>query len=481
MSKLSFGSHVTAKPFLRPMFNLGCLLDLQSGHYVKGVHGESIMNGGLSALTGVCGLPNTYKSTIAHYMLLQVMNRYTQSHGMVYDTEMSVSENRFQSFSKRLDNIDPATLVWDAENNPEGRLLLTDAAVKVGDKWFDEVKAYATEKVKAGKTKEVLGTTPFKSKSGELFQSMYPSIIEIDSLSRMPISTVDEMMDKNSVGASGNNTEAMKGSSAKSQMLIQLPVLTAEAALSMIITAHVSDKITMDPYAPDVKKLAFLKNGLKLKYVPDQYNFLMNNMWFCFSATKLVNQSTKCAEFPRDSNDTDKYSTDLMTITLMNLRGKYGASGLPYEFIVSQSEGLLVGLTEFNYLKQYGGFGLGGHDRAYYLELLPSVTLSRTTIRSKLDQSAPLRRAMEITSELLQMHNLYHDLPEGLLCSAKELYEDIKAKGYDWDILLNTRGYWIFEGTPHPQPFLSTMDLLRIRSGEYVPYWYADVVKKKTT
>jgi hypothetical protein len=479
MAGLSFGVAVKPKPFLRPMYNIGCLFDIQTGSYVLGKNGEAILNGGLALLTGVCGLPNTYKSTIAHYMLLTVMDRIVQANGQVYDTEMSVSENRFQQFARRYDNLVKENLFYDVDTNPEGRLLLTDAATVKGDIWFEETKKYADMKMDKVNIKKVTGVTPFMSKrSGVLFEAMYPSISEIDSLSRMPITSVDAILDKNAVGESGNNVEAFRSSHAKNQLLIQTPVLTAGAAMPMIMTAHVSDKLVLDAYAPDVKKLAFLKGNLKLKYVPDQFNFLMNNLWFCFSAVKLVNQNTKAAEYPRNSDDTDKQSSDLMCITLMNLRGKYGASGLPYEYIVSQSEGILVGLTEFNYLKQYDRFGLGGNLMNYHLELYPDVNLSRTTIRSKLDQDPLLCRAMEITSELCQIKNLWHDLPKGLFKTPLEIRTKLTELGYDWNILLSTRGYWVFEGSNHPKEFLSTMDLMRMAGQTYHPYWYDDYCKR---
>ena len=79
---------------------------------------------------------------------------------------------------------------------------------------------------------------------------------------------------------------------------------------------------------------------------------------------------------------------------------------------------------------------------------------------------------MEITNEMCWINNIWKDLPEGLMCTPKELYEDLKAKGYDWNTLLeNTRGYWTFDNDNQPLQFLSTMDLLNMRAGTYHPYW----------
>ena len=43
------------------MYNVGCLLDIPTGTYIKGAHGESILNGGLGVLTAIAGRGNTFK------------------------------------------------------------------------------------------------------------------------------------------------------------------------------------------------------------------------------------------------------------------------------------------------------------------------------------------------------------------------------------------------------------------------------------
>ena len=57
-------------PLTRAILNIGCLLDIPTGHYVKGKNGESIMIGGLAPLTGVGARGNMFKSTILHYQML---------------------------------------------------------------------------------------------------------------------------------------------------------------------------------------------------------------------------------------------------------------------------------------------------------------------------------------------------------------------------------------------------------------------------
>ena len=153
-------------------------------------------------------------------------------------------------------------------------------------------------------------------------------------------------------------------------------------------------------------------------------------------------------------------------------RSKSGESGVVIDILVSQSDGVLPHLSQFHYIKNNGRYGLGGNDRNYFLELLPDVNLSRTTVRTKIDENPKVRRALEITSELAQIEQYWRNIDPSILCKPKQLYEDIKKLGYNWDdILSNTRGWWTINNDTHPVPFLSTMDLLKMRNGTYKPYW----------
>lgn len=467
-------------PTIRPLLNMGCLFDIPTGTYLKGKHGESILNGGLSYITGIGGRGNTYKSTLAHFMVLRSMDRYLQSESMIYDTEISLTMERLNQLAKHLPHVGSGCDEESADLEGTGRLLMTDKTVMVGNKWFEEYRSVLKTRQKAGE-KEML-TTPFVSKDGELVKAFNPFLAEIDSLSQMDIEAVDDMYDKAEVGDSKLNTEALKGAAAKSQMMVQLPGITGGGGGYLLLTAHMGDEHQLDPYAPPAKKLSFLKGKVKFKRVPENFTFLTNNCWFCHSASVLLNQTNKTPEFPRSKDDDLKGDTDLMVILLQNLRAKSGPTGLPMDIVVSQRDGVHIGLTEFYYIKKHNRFGLGGHDRAYFLELVPDISLQRTTVRGKIDREPRLQRALEITSEMCQMRNLWHNLPEGLLCTPAELYEDLKEKGYDWNIILTqTRGYWMFEEDSKNEPlkFLSTMDLLKMRKGEYHPFWWDKLVKSK--
>lgn len=469
---MSFGKRLKPAPSIRPLLNIGCLMDIPTGTYHTGRHGESILNGGHAVLTGIGGRGNTYKSTVAHHIHLTILNRYVNSVWNMYDTEMSFGEKRASGLSKFKENIRGLDLV------EIGRLLITDSTMYSGNKWFDEIKEYVDEKLK---DKTSYGTLPFVDKKGELIHYPLPSLALVDSFSRMTVDAVDVILGKNSAGESGNNMSAVKDSGSKHQMLIQMPSLTARGSLYTTLTAHVDDDLALDPYAPNTKKLSFLKNKLKFKYVSNQYHFLMNNLWYCFDAAAKKNATTKASEYPRNKFDKDPANNDLMAVTIQNLRGKYGASGNPLELMVSQSEGVLAGLSEFHYIKSYDRYGLGGNLQNFYLEFCPDIPLSRTTVRTKINENANLRRALELASEMCQIRNLWLDLDIKYSMEPQELMDNLIARGYDWDTLMTkTRGYWIYEEEAklNPLQFLSTMDFLKMAMGEYHPYWYDAYAKK---
>lgn len=468
---MSFAKNTAPAPLIRPFLNLGFPWDILTGAYHLGKHGESILNGGLAYVTGIVGRGNTFKSVIAFFMLLRVLDRYLSADGTVYDTEMSVTINRLFQLAMGMDHIAGVDLVT------EGRLQLTDKTVYTGNAFYDMLKKFLAEKFKDGaKNKK---TTPFQNREKVSIPAFIPTVSAFDSFSQFTTDSVIKIQERAEVGEAGRNMEALRDAHAKNQLMMELPVETAKAGCYVILTAHAGDELKLDPYAAPKKKLTFLKGDVKIKNVPEKFTFLTNNCWYAMGAAPLINPGTKAVEFPRDTTDDQKDDTDLMCVTIIQLRGKSGPTGMPFDILVSQSEGVKVGLSAYWYLKQYEKYGIGGNDRNYFIELRPDVNLSRTTIRGKLDDDYRLQRAMEITAEMCQMNNSWHHLPDGLLVSPKELYEGIKKRGYDWDRLLDTRSYWVFEEEEDShKPFCSTMDLLNMNAGTYHPWWYGDVKKE---
>lgn len=469
--------HFGQKVMPKVLINIGALMDIPTATMVTGAKGETIYNGGLSQVTGIVGRGNTYKSTIMHYMILSAaskVNRVTPTAIATYDTEMNVSLDRLQSFANDFEGL-PSDMF-----SGEGAMWsVVDKATMPGNTWAVELKKYADEKVKDKSANIKLA--PFKDPytKGTL-EVVTPSFVEIDSLTEFEAESTVEMLSKD-LDSSDTNTFAMKQGMFKSKFLSQLPLTANTSNLYIAVTAHVGDKIDMNasPYAPKAPKdLQFLKQTDNIKGVGTKFFFLTNQAWITHTPSVLKNQTTKGPEYPLGSDDSTEPDLNLVMLTM--LRSKSGPSGCTIPLVISQSEGVLPSLSEFHYIKENNRYGLDGNNINYNLFLYPECKLARTTVRSKINNDPLLRRAINITAELLQLEIYSNDIKQqGLLCSPKELYEDIKKLGYDWNVLLNTRGYWTIDQYDNPVPFLSTVDLLKMRAGTYKPYWLEDTKNTK--
>lgn len=464
-------------PNIKILINLGALLDIPTGFFVKGKHGENVLLGGLGTMTAIVGRGNRFKSTIANYMMLSATNRIfstTETSISTYDTEINTHEDTLSRFIDRFEYLKDKNII------NEGNWVVTDKTIYYGNVWFNELKKFIKSK-KDNRSKLSINT-PFLNREKEPMKTVVPTFSCIDSFTAFETEDVIKIQNENELGDAGGNTIHMRQGLSKMRFLMESPSLFGSINHYMMLVAHLGESINMNqsPYAPKPqKKLQYMKVGDKIKGVTDQFMFLMNNCWAVHETKTLLNQSTKTVEYPKNKDDNIIDDKDLNIAKITQLRGKSGPSGLNIDLVISQKEGVLPSLTEFYFIKNTDRYGLEGNNNNYHLSLLPEVNLNRTTVRSKIDTDVKLRRALNITAELLQMHQ-YHRGYKDILCTPKELYNDIKDLGYDWDVLLTkTRGWFTFNDDNHPLKFLSILDLLQIRSKTYEPYWIKELQCKK--
>ena len=464
-------------PNIRIMINIGSCLDIPTGSFLKGMYNDNILLGGLGSLTGITGIPNSFKSLITNYMMLSAADKIestAETSMSTYDTEVSTHENRLRSFLSKFSSFCNRDVLTD------GTWVVTDKTVYAGNKWYELLKEFLNSKQKNAKS--ISCTLPFYGRDRETqLKVITPTYTSIDSLTHFGTEDVGKMQDENELGESGGNMLHARQGLAKTRLLMELPTIAASSNHFVLITAHMGKDIQLasGPFAPSpTKKLQHTKLGDKVKGVTDQFLFLMSNFWQTTSASTLINQSTKAPEYPRNPDDNMVNDTDLNIVTLKLLRSKSGPSGVTINIIISQSEGVLPSLTEFHFIKENNRFGISGTLQHYSLDLLPDIKLSRTTIRSKIDDNIQLRRAINITSELLQMHQYYRHLKE-ILPTPKELFDDLVKQGFDMNVLLNTRGWYTVNDDKHPIPRLSTLDLVYMTTkvkelrpqDAYFPFW----------
>lgn len=472
-----FTPSFTQSPYTKPMINIGGGFDIPTGSFVAGRHGEHVLNGGLASVTGVVGLGNQFKSTMMQFMIFRAMIRIMvmdmRSTGNMYDTEINVHISRLKmlmaSFIQEMG--------WSEDLIDSGKWTVTDKSMHLADEWYDLLKDWLQNKRKNQST--IMVQTPFLDRDGtSLMMIPVPTFGIVDSFSEFVGSNPQKMADDYKLGDAKANTLYMKQGQDKARFLMEVPALCAGAMHYMGLTAHMGQKIEMDPYNPTPKQLQHLANNLQIKGATGKFTYLTSNTWWCSGARVLQEEGAKDGPlYPRDTDDKMKLDPDLNELIVRNLRGKSGLTGLGQTVLVSQREGILPSLTEFHYIRSVKEsdskkWGIGGNNINYYLDLLPEVKLGRTTVRGKIDGDPVLRRALNITSEMSQMEQLWSGMDQYMMTPA-ELFTKVKEKGYEWNTLLNTRGWWTLsnDDPKHVQPFLSTMDLLLMAKGEYHPFW----------
>lgn len=453
----------------RILYNVGSLLDIPTGKYVRGVKGENILLGGLAAFTAIIGKPNTYKSKVSRHMNLAAADTIasygTMPYMELYDTEITADLDHLSALSKRYDSFKDIDIVKD------GMWKITDKSRHSGNEWFKMLRDFLIgEKVKNAKAYETV--TPFLDKDGNTVKVIYPTLSELDSVSEFATDDIEDIQNKNELGESGGNTIHMRLGLAKTRLMMEIPSLCNRSGHYMTMTAHVGKEIAVSqgPMSFPTKQLPHMKPGEVVKGVSVKFLYLAGVIWETMSSATYNNKDTKGPEYPKRQDYPDPGSLDLNLVNLKLIRCKTGASGYSVDLVISQTEGVLPSLSEFNYIKDKDSYGLQGSSRNYSLVLYPEVSLSRTTVREKIDSDPVLRRALKITADMLQIKTYFKTLPFEVP-TPEELYAKL-AETYDWKKLLATRDYWTFNQYEHPVPFLSTMDLIEMYHGLYKPYWW---------
>lgn len=454
---------------LKAMFNVGAGLDIICGRWYDGIHGEALLNGGSGVLNGFVGGPNLYKSTVMQYKMYKPMARLPGSTGSIYETEMNAQSGRMEDLALQIPEFEGERII-ETE-----RLIHTNRELYTGDEWYETTKEWLAHKFEqAKKNADWRVELPFikKGTEKELMTMVMPTFGALDSFTDFFTKDVIKMTNDVELGGKGAETLWMRQGIQKTRLMSEYPPLLNKAAHYFFMTAQVGNIFNLDPYNPEKKKFAAMQGNVKMKGVTSKFEYLMNSILQFYHIEKLLNKD-KMPRFPRDEFDNVEGDSDLNLLHAVELRGKNGPSGVPIKLVVSQKQGVMTELTEFvNALFHPDRFGIMGNDQNYHLALCPDVKLSRTKIRTKIAENAMLRRALQINMELMQMTQLMPELRnQGLLCTAEELFDGVKAQGFDWDwILGGTRGWWTINNDKHPIPYVSTLDLMRMRIGKYKPY-----------
>lgn len=472
-------------PVVRPRLQVGMGLDIIHGEMVRGLKGDIIVNGGMPNLGGGTGIGNVGKTALALAIWAVTSHRYSNSSSRVMDNELTLTETRLQNvwmhhgaeYGRTLDD-------WMDYSINADRFNFSDRTVISCSEHHNSVRQAVKARVA---DKKQLRDTPFRDRDATPMKYYDPHIEINDSFSAYTPDQVEATRDKNEAGESGRNMEAMSNARIKTQMLSELVVDTPKGGVYYYMTAHLGEQHALDPYKPPKEKLSALKAGLKMKDVPEKITFYPGIFWWGYSSRPLLDANGK-PFFPDPDNDyqNEKKSVDLQEVLLVPLRNKSGTTGDFRSLILSQTRGIIPSLTDFYNCMSHNYFGIMGKDNNpnnkvnFYMELYPNCPLMRQKVEAKAAADHRLYNAIIHTSMMLDVFKYWSHIPSHWKCTPAELYKDLKDKGYDWDELLDCRTYWTYDHYTNPVHGISIIDLLRMRVGEYHPWWMEDLPNVET-
>lgn len=466
-------------------FNTLPLIDHLTGQWTEGTDGEMILVGGFVHHTGVIAPANAGKTALALFMWTITANRYQCTTGHIYETEGTLPAKRVTDQSHRLKSGVPFDIAAYAEDD-DPRFMMVDGTSLKLDAWADEMNKEKDERKKMRGVKKHEVTLPFQLNKVRGNKIVKPMIVFIDSATEAEPSSTQKLTEEGMDSTKGQ-TSFMRDGWVKTKVYGTTMIsLNTQADIFVISTGSLDSFVDMGamPGQAPKKTMGHLSNSERMKGLGTAYKKRTSNIWQ-FGQPKPLHKGTsskdKVPKFPLNKDDIWLGNPDLEVVEIKNLRGKGGGSGSLFQLVRSQREGILPTETEFQFLSQWGqshkdyGFHSPGQYQ-YALDIYPDVSFRYTTLRETTNNDPLFRRAMELTFGM-KMEFIAKQTVElfKYRCTPKELYDDIKALGYDWNILLNTRGYWLFKEEEDPSlPFLSIYDLLRMRVGEYRPKWYPE-------
>lgn len=447
--------------FLKPkttpfhMVNTGTLFDLATGSFILGADGRWILDGGLSQTVGIMGRGQTYKTNIAGSLVARALSIYPDAAAYVYDSEsFSIKgKDRYTQFLGGEDgNLSDRILYTTVEN---------DDLTSFADKFKQIIKARDESR------KKLMVESPFVDPdTGKAARIWQPLFIIVDSYSAATCSKADTVIAENDIDSSAMNTLAMTNGRVKTDFFASFLKNATSYGIYGIFTAHVGDKIDMNSFMPTPKQMQMMKQNDKLKNVGSNFTFLTSCLIQTTKAAVRLNSSKGC-EYPQAGGSSDKEVNEIST---MIVRNKNNASGLDLSYLVSQSQGILDSVTNFEFVRGHKNFGLTvkGNNTSFGTIFNKDKTFTKVTLRKDSHDEYELKRALEIIAQLCFIKYNWDDkgiLPS-LIKAPIEVFAELLSKVENTTVnrILNSTGVWSLGKQERER--LTIVDILAILAHE---------------
>lgn len=473
-------------PSVKMAFNVNAFIDHQNGVWVRGSRGESILVGGFTHNTGILAMNNTGKSELLLEIITKVAYRYEGSKTLLHDTEGTMDVSRPNNYYNRWD--DSGFEMFNLDD-PDWPNEMVGPSLYI-DEWFNQMLGVKKERMKMRGVKKHQVTLPFEYR-GKDCSTIPPLVLAADSYSEAASSVAEEKIEAKGVIDKSNQTFDMIVGNLKTRIMHGMTSFPTEGEMYFISTA-VLDKfvdVTAVPGRPQGKHTAHIAADKKPKGVGSKYKGLTSATFTFGIPAPLWKGTGKADRIPKyPASESELYPGNKMYehTEMINARGKSSSSGFVASIVKQQGVGFRADLSELLFIREWGDdnvklkdlfkdYGIESHPGYQFsFAFLPDLKWRNTTLQACLKADPKVHRAIEILFGMkYEIYVAAHPEFMELACTPEELYKDLKEMGYDWDVLLDTRGWWCYlESEKKHKPFLSTLDLLRMRAGKYIPFWF---------
>ena len=428
--------------------NTGTILDLATGNFLPGKDGHMILNGGVSISNAITGRQQTYKSSISLGYFIRAMNNYSNSDGLVYETEMTLQgKHRIMSLLGHRPR----------QNDLVNRFEFYDKTELAIEDLFEVIKNLAKEKDK--NKKQLIRETPFLDQHGKPVMSWTPTIIAIDSFSAATSNKEISLYDEHNIGDAKTNMVNMNDGRIKTEFCRQMPQLCGPRGIYLISTAHIGDNRNMEnAYAGPTRELPSMRASDKLKNVGSQYSFLAVNMVEMRKTEALQDSNKKCL-YPSEHSSSD---VELQMIHSYITRCKNNVSSDSFKHISSQFEGIQEYLEYYQLIKECKNTSLLDGRDTQKLGIYDGE-FNRHTIRKRIAEDYQFCRSLEILGQFVFIRNRWN-IPEIKSMGYAEFCKKFNASATLKEEILNSTGVWTFVDTPTDRPYMSLLDIIELIS-----------------
>ena len=427
-----------------PYINTGTIFDINTGKYRYGVKGTQVLDGGLSSCMGICGRAQTYKSGIAGSLIANALLVHPEAEAIIFDSENTISG------PERYDDFTPV------DSPVSKRIALYNSTDTNLSEFYELIKKIADEKT--SHARDYMVESPFITSEGKPIRVWRPTFVLIDSFSRARSNKGDDQFDKNNVDDSAMNTFYLYDGGVKSRIMNDLPTRAAKAGIYVIMTAHVGDKMDLDPYSPTPKQLQFMKNNDRMKNVGSNFEFLTTALMQTIKANVLQDSNKHCLYPDVTSTDGEVNQVDTMMV-----RCKNNNAGVLVPYVLSQTQGILKDVTNFQFLRNYKNYGMQveGNNQKFTPFILKDTTFTRNNLRKLTASDYRKSRALELTMQLCFLQNFWNTfrMPEYVHVPVEKFAEDLThSERMSIDRVLESTGVW--STSKQERERLSVLDVL---------------------